>query len=385
MKRVWALVLWLAVLAGVCPAGAATPTLSAKSAILMDAESGRILYAYQAEEERPIASTTKLMTALVALESTPDLETVIKVQPEWTTAGGSSMYLRAGEELTLRELLYGLMLSSGNDAALAVAGGCAGDVETFVEWMNRRARDLGMEHTHFSNPNGLEDEGNYSTARDMARLAQVCLANEKLREIVSTKTITVGERSLVNHNKLLWRYEGCIGLKTGYTDLAGRTLVSAAERDGQTLIAVTLFDRNDWEDHAALFDYGFETYPRQLLARADKEFTRIPVEGSLKRYVPVVTYDEVSYPLTQAERVKVRIVLPDTVEAPVEQGAIAGELCFSLDGEPIGSTYLVYGQSVEDDRAGSGGLFSRLQDLWKGETASAPIPEPEIWMERVLF
>ena len=214
MKRVWALALWLVVLSGLCPAGAATPALSAKSAILMDAESGRVLYAHHAEEERPIASTTKLMTALVALESTPDLETVIKVRPEWTAAGGSSMYLRAGEELTLRELLYGLMLSSGNDAALAVAGGCAGDVETFVEGMNRRARDLGMEHTRFSNPNGLEDEGNYSTARDMARLAQVCLANEKLQEIVSTKTITVGERSLVNHNKLLWRYEGCIGLKT---------------------------------------------------------------------------------------------------------------------------------------------------------------------------
>ena len=137
--------------------------------------------------------------------------------------------------------------------------------------MNQRAADIGMTHTHFSNPNGLQDEGNYSTARDMARLARVFLEHDVLREIAATKSITVAGRSLVNHNKLLWRYEGCIGLKTGYTDRAGRTLVSAAERDGQTLIAVTLFDRDDWADHAALLDYGFARFPSHLLARAGKE------------------------------------------------------------------------------------------------------------------
>lgn len=362
MKRFLTALFSALLLAGTAlPARAAAPDISAQAAVLMDAGSGRVLYTHNADEERPIASITKLMTALVAVESVPDLDVKVRVRREWTGERGSSMYLTPGEELTLRELLYGLLLASGNDAALAVAGACAGDVDTFVDWMNQRAADIGMTHTHFSNPNGLQDEGNYSTARDMARLARVFLEHDVLREIAATKSITVAGRSLVNHNKLLWRYEGCIGLKTGYTDRAGRTLVSAAERDGQTLIAVTLFDRDDWADHAALLDYGFARFPSHLLARAGKEFTRIPVEGSLSRFVPVVTYRDVSYPLTGEERVRVKVILPDRVEAPVEQGAIAGELQFSVDGMPVGSTYLLYGRDVKEDRSRKESLFERLQ------------------------
>ena len=364
MKRFLTALFSALLLAGTAlPARAAAPDISAQAAVLMDAGSGRVLYTHNADEERPIASITKLMTALVAVESVPDLDVKVRVRREWTGERGSSMYLTPGEELTLRELLYGLLLASGNDAALAVAGACAGDVDTFVDWMNQRAADIGMTHTHFSNPNGLQDEGNYSTARDMARLARVFLEHDVLREIAATKSITVAGRSLVNHNKLLWRYEGCIGLKTGYTDRAGRTLVSAAERDGQTLIAVTLFDRDDWADHAALLDYGFARFPSHLLARAGKEFTRIPVEGSLSRFVPVVTYRDVSYPLTGEERVRVKVILPDRVEAPVEQGAIAGELQFSVDGMPVGSTYLLYGRDVKEDRSRKESLFERLQRI----------------------
>ena len=254
MKRFAAVLLTLAVL--LCPSvRAAGPGISAASAILIDGESGRVLYAQNAEEERPIASITKLMTALVAVESHPDLSEVVTIRPEWTGVEGSSMYLKAGEELTLEALLYGLLLASGNDAAVAIAGFCAGDVDTFVAWMNDKAAELGMEHTHFENPNGLNDEGHYSTAADMAALARVVMEHEALAKIVGTRSITVAGRTLTNHNKLLWRYEGCTGLKTGYTDRAGRTLVSCAERDGQRLIAVTLNDPNDWADHAALFDY----------------------------------------------------------------------------------------------------------------------------------
>ncbi|MGN8874389.1 D-alanyl-D-alanine carboxypeptidase family protein [Pseudoflavonifractor sp. HCP28S3_F10] len=369
MKRVWGTLLSLLLLTGTAPALAAGPAISAQSAILVDADSGRVLYAHNAGEERPIASTTKLMTALVAVESTPELDAVFTIRREWTGIEGSSMYLKAGEQLTLRELLCGLMLSSGNDAAVAIAGGCAGDVETFVGWMNRRAADLGMEHTHFSNPNGLQDEDNYSTARDMAALARAVLEHEELVEIMSTKSITVAGRTLVNHNKLLWRYEGCIGMKTGYTEKAGRTLVSCAQRDGQRLIAVTLFDRDDWNDHAALLDYGFETYPSTLLARAGKEFRMLPLEGSLNRFIPVEVYSDVRYPLTAQERVKVEVILPERAEAPVERGAIAGQLRFSVDGETVGETYLVYSRSAADDRARGGGLLSRL--LGGGEAACA--------------
>ena len=226
----------------------------------MDAASGRILYEKDAHTRRLIASTTKLMTALVAVEATEDLEQVVTVKREYQ-AEGSSMYLGVGEQLTIRELLYGLLLSSGNDAALAIAGGCAGDVETFVGWMNDRAGELGMADTHFANPNGLDHEAHYSTAYDMALLAREVLSHEVLVELVSTKSATVAGRSLVNHNKLLWRYEGCTGMKTGYTDAAGRTLVSSARRNGQDLICVTLKDRDDWNDHARLLDYGFKNCP----------------------------------------------------------------------------------------------------------------------------
>ena len=373
MKRVLAgLVVIVCLVGGTSPARGAGPSISAASAILVDGASGRVLYEHNAHERRPIASITKLMTALVAVESTPDLSREVTIKEEYTRAEGSSMYLREGEVLTLEDLLYGLLLASGNDAALAVAGACAGDVDTFVAWMNQWAADLGMEDTHFANPNGLNDDNHYSTAADMALLARVVMDQEVLAEIVATKSITIGERTLVNHNKLLWRYEGCIGMKTGYTDLAGRTLVSCAQRGEQRLIAVTLHDPNDWEDHAALFDYGFETYPDHLLARAGKQVRTLPIVGSLNRFVPVETDSDVSYPLTAEERVRAEVVLPQQVQAPVEAGQIAGRITFYLDETVIGQTYLVYSRSVADDTARQRSLFGRLMDWLTGRGTIAP-------------
>ena len=354
------------------------PSTSAACAILIDAESGRVLYEKNAHEQRLIASTTKLMTALVAVESTPNLEKVIAVLPEYQ-AEGSSMYLRVGEELTLRELLYGLLLASGNDAALAIAGGCAKEVDTFVEWMNQWAQDLGMENSHFVNPNGLDDEEHYSTAYDLSILAQAVLKNETLREMVSTKSITVAGRTLTNHNKLLWRYEGCEGMKTGYTDAAGRTLVSCATRQGQTLICVTLKDPNDWEDHAALFDYGFENWPVHPLARAGKSFRGVPVTGSLIPRVEVETAGDVAYPMSAQERVKVKITLPDKVEAPVQKGNVAGKLTFFIGEEEIGETYLLYSADIPEARPVPT-LFQRIMTLLhsgEGEGALAVLFQKE--------
>ncbi len=363
MKRFAALLLALSLL---CPAArAAGPSTSAASAILIDGGSGRVLYAQNADEPRPIASITKLMTALVTVERHPELSDVVTIRPEWTGIEGSSMYLRAGEELTLEALLYGLLLVSGNDAATAIAGCCAGDGETFASWMNEKAAQLGMTRTHFTNPSGLSEEGHYSTAADMARLARAVLAHETLARIVSTKSISVAGRTLTNHNKLLWRYEGCTGLKTGYTEAAGRTLVSSAQRDGQTLIAVTLNDRSDWADHAALFDYGFACYPSAMLALAGREVSAVPVSGSLCRFLPVETVSDVSYPLAAGERVKAQIELPRAVAAPVQAGETAGKLVFTLDGAVIGETELVYSRSAPDDRAGPGAL-GRLLDWFRG-------------------
>ena len=364
MKRMFLFALVLVLLCPVCSAQEGPPAVSAEAAILMDADSGRILYEKDAHSKRLIASTTKLMTALVALESTPHLDKSITVKPEYQ-AEGSSMYLKVGEELTLEELLYGLLLASGNDAALAIAGGCAGEVETFVSWMNEWAADLGMADSHFANPNGLDDEEHYSTAYDMALLAQAVLKNEILRKMVSTRSITVAGRSLTNHNKLLWRYEGCIGMKTGYTEAAGRTLVSCAVRNGQTLICVTLKDRNDWEDHAALFDYGFRNWSAHPLARRGKEFRALPVTGSLIPQVKVETAADVIYPLGLTERVRAKVTLPASVEAPVQKGTIAGKLTFLLEETVIGETYLLYTADAPKDMARPT-LFRRVKDMLCG-------------------
>ena len=354
MRRMTALFLTLIFLTA--PAlGARAVNTSASAAILMDRESGRVLYAQNADEQRPIASITKLMTALVAVQMCPDLSTEVTVRQEWTGAEGSSMYLKPGEKLSMEALLYGLLLSSGNDAALAIAGTCCETVEAFVVRMNETASQLGMTNTHFANPNGLDDPEHYSTARDMALLARAVLEEETLRRIAGTKNITIAGRYLANHNKLLWRYEGCTGLKTGYTDEAGRTLVSCAQRNGQELIAVTLNDRNDWADHAALFDYGFSNYPRTLAVSGDQNWL-IPCAGSLTRFVSAGTGTDVCYPLAEGERLSMEVSLPERVEAPIIAGGTAGELIFCLEGEIVLRVPLSYQTGAADDRAPEGWL-----------------------------
>lgn len=245
----------------ITPAVAEALEVSATAAVLMDADMGQVLYEKNGDRQMLIASTTKIMTALVVLEhAAPD--DVITVTPDHM-AEGSSMYLRAGETVRVEELLYGLLLCSGNDAALALTE-CAGGLTPFVALMNEKAAALGMAHTSFANPNGLDADGHYSTARDMAVLAAAAVENPTFRRICSSRSVTIGQRTMENHNRLLRQVEGCVGLKTGYTQAAGRTLVSCTERDGCRLVAVTLQDGNDWADHAALYDYGFRlTAPRR--------------------------------------------------------------------------------------------------------------------------
>lgn len=236
------------------PAVAEAVEVSATAVVLMDAGSGQVLYEKNGTKRMRIASTTKLLTALVALEQGTLTEEITVTGDHM--AEGSSMYLKAGETWTLEALLYGLLLCSGNDAALAVTE-CAGGLAPFVAAMNEKAASLGMADSHFMNPNGLDEDGHYSTALDMAKLAVAAADCPTLRRIAATESARLGGRTMTNHNKLLHRIEGCIGLKTGYTRAAGRTLVSCVERENIRLVAVTLQDGDDWNDHEALYDWGF--------------------------------------------------------------------------------------------------------------------------------
>ena len=250
----WGILLSGCLLLTLLPCRAEALQVSASSAVLMDADSGALFYEKDAGRRMGIASTTKIMTALVVLEHTALTDTVTVTAAHMVE--GSSMYLKPGETVTVEELLYGLLLCSGNDAALALAD-CCGGLECFVQAMNDMAAALGMTDTSFANPNGLDQEGHYSTARDMAVLAAYAMEYPTFRRICSTRTATVGGRTMTNHNKLLTQLEGCIGVKTGYTKASGRTLVSCVERGGRRLVAVTLCDGNDWADHKALYEIGF--------------------------------------------------------------------------------------------------------------------------------
>lgn len=339
MRRSTAILAVLLALNMICPAQAIGT--NASCAILMDAESGRVLYAQNVHQPRLIASITKLMTALVAAEQAEDMDEVVTIKGEWLGSEGSSIYLTAGEEISLRGLMYGLLLQSGNDAAMAIACHIAGSEADFVALMNQKAAELGMKDSSFANPSGLNHEDHFSTAYDMALLAQACLENETVAQICATRSITVGTRTFVNHNKLLYRFEGCVGMKTGFTEKAGRTLVSAATRDGQTLICVTLNDGDDWNDHMKLLDYGFQTYPRQVLCGQGDAMGPVMVEGSLVPAVTAVTAKEIGYPLASGETLTMDVGSVGPVQAPFEAGLPLGQVIWKMDGEVVAKTDLV--------------------------------------------
>ena len=317
--------------------------VSASSAILMDMDSGRVLYERNAGARMLIASTTKILTALVAIRD-GNLSDTVKVSREAAYTEGSSMYLKEGEELTLETLLYGLLLCSGNDAAVAVAEHVGGSVKGFVKRMNETAAELGMEDSSFANPNGLDDEAHYSTAYDMALLARAAMGNETLVRIASTRTVSIGGRTMTNHNKLLSYVDGCLGLKTGYTRAAGRTLVSCAERNGQRLIAVTLQDGNDWADHQSLYDYGFSAYPAKRMAQLGHELAE--EKGS-----PLIAADSFAWPLAQGETLETNLELDRELTAPLRAGTRVGEAVFSLNGKEVGRVDLLVGRDISPPAA----------------------------------
>ena len=282
MRKLTGLILSLALISFFKIPAHAEPGNSAKSAILVHADTGTVLYEKNADEHMLIASTTKIMTAIVVLEHC-ELDDTVEVDARSAGIEGSSMYIKAGETYTVEELLYGLLLVSGNDAASALALHVSENIEDFAALMNEKAAELGMTESSFKNAHGLDEDGHYSTARDMAKLAAYCMENEDFARIAGTVSHTVGEQTLVNHNRLLREYEGCIGLKTGYTMAAGRTLVSCAERDGARYVCVTLNDPDDWDDHKALYDWAFANY----------SFAEV-IPAGLSHEVPVISGAESS-------------------------------------------------------------------------------------------
>lgn len=320
--------------------------ISAEKAILMDAATGRVLYEKSADSQSLIASTTKIMTALVVCEQCNVLDRM-RIPKEAVGIEGSSMYLQEGEVLTIQELLYGLMLHSGNDAAVALAIYCGGTVEGFAQLMNDKAHQLGMKDSHFENPNGLDAPGHYSTARDLAILASYAMDNPIFYKTVSTKNVAIGQRYLHNHNKLLWQVEGADGVKTGYTRAAGRILVSSATRDGRRLIAVTINAPDDWRDHAALLNQGFSGFAHCRVVSWGEIVGFVEIAGGQSGNVQLLADRDFDYALSPQEKTTLRIPGPGFVYAPVAEGADAGFAYVCIDGKPVGKVPLVYGETVE--------------------------------------
>lgn len=322
--------------------------LSAKSAVLIEAQTGRVLMEQDAYTRRPMASTTKIMTALIALEK-GNLSDMVTVSYAAQSVEGSSIWLKAGEKLTLENLLYGLMLNSGNDAATAIAEHIGGSVPKFVEMMNEKVREMGLKNTSFDNPHGLDSDKHYTTAYDLAQITREAMKNPKFAEIVATKTKKIPRddmewgRSLKNHNRLLFSYEGANGVKTGFTKISGRTLVSAAKRNGIQLIAVTLNASDDWDDHAQMLDYGFSICKNETLVFRGEYIRTIPVEKGMQPYAQIVAKDDLCATLKEGEisSVHVEYSIPDDLKAPVKAGQEIGRATAFINGKEISSTMLI--------------------------------------------
>lgn len=341
-------------IAGISPALAAESIdINAKGVVLMEMTSKRVLYQKNAHVKLPMASTTKIMTALVAIEN-GNLTDVITVPPEASGVEGSSIWLSAGEKHTLEDLLYGLMLSSGNDAAVTIAIHIGGSVEGFAEMMNAKAKEIGAEDTNFVTPHGLHDKNHYTTAYDLGLISAVAMENPEFSKIVNTRNKTIPwegstwDRSLRNKNKIIWQYDGGNGIKTGYTSNAGRCLVSAANREDMQLIGVVLNCPDMFEDSKKMLSYGFDAYDMTTIFDHNQSFGRIPVEGAIVPDVEFVADASVTMPLTNKEKdtVQTEVNLKESLVAPVTAGEEIGEVNIFVGGSLVATAKLKATQDV---------------------------------------
>lgn len=328
---------------------------SARAAVIMDVSSCRVLYSKNIHEKLPMASTTKIMTTLVAIES-GRLQETVKVSRKASYTEGSSIYLREGEKHTVIDLLYAIMLRSGNDAAVAVAEHIGGSVEGFAALMNRKAEEIGAKDTHFANPHGLDAEGHYTTAHDLALITAYALKNPIFAEIVSSKKKTIEgppnenwDRVMINKNKMLWQFDGGDGVKTGFTKKAGRCLVSSATRNGMQLVCVVLNCGPMWDESAALLEYGFRNYSLEKVVDRNSIFKVVEVKSGKERFVAVKPVEDFTIALKEgeAERIKLSGAGLKTAKAPLSKGEDAGQLEVYLDDRLLKTIRLEYSESVE--------------------------------------
>jgi len=325
--------------------------IDAKAAIVMEPVTGRVLFAHNIDERLPIASTTKILTALIALEQ-PDIDAVFPVDEAAIMVEGSSMGLQKGDKASLRALAAGMLLASGNDAANATAVRIAGSIEGFVAMMNERALSMGLSDTSFETPSGLDGEMHYSTARELALIAREALRNDEFTRICSQSRMRTSygnppyNRWLTNHNRLLRDYEGTFGVKTGFTRKAGRCLVSAARRDGIELICITLHAANDWNTHKKLYEQGFKMLQLRDLSKDIPEFT-VPVTGGAQPDVAIMKCDTAMLPVpADGSQVEYRIAVEPFLYAPVRKGQYLGEARIFIDGEQVFCVTLAAGSDV---------------------------------------
>lgn len=341
---------------------------SAKGAVVMDVKTGRVLYSKNMNTKLAMASTTKIMTALLAAES-GKLNDVVAVKQSSCNIEGSSLYLKPGDKLTVEELVYGLMLRSGNDASVAIAEYIGGNYDNFIAMMNTKAKEIGANNTHFVNPNGLPDANHYTTAYDLALITSYAMKNSKFAEVVSSKNKVIPgspsenwDRVLKNKNKMLWTFEGADGVKTGYTKNAGRCLVTSATRSNMRLVCVVLNCGPMWEESAALLEYTYKNYSNVKLLDKEKYNKKVAVMKGKQKYVNLKPLNDIIIPMKEdeADKVEIKIDMTNNHVAPICKGTKAGEICIYIEKTLIAKASLVYQEDVK-----SSNLLYNLRMIFK--------------------
>lgn len=347
--------------------------ISAQSGILICADSGSVIWSKNETEPLPMASTTKIMTSLLALEHMEACgNKEIEITEEMVRVEGTSMGLKAGNIVNLEALVQGMLLCSGNDAANAAAIAVGGDVNNFIDLMNEKAKMIGMENTKFSTPSGLDKDNHHSTAKDMAILGAYAMENENFLKIASQKSMPVKFLSpnktvrLKNHNKLLRLYDGCIGVKTGFTKLAGRCLVSCAEKNGVRLICVTLNAPNDWDDHMSLYNFGFENTVLKKFCDVGFKIS-VPLKNSSEGNLECECGSEFSAVFKKGDEIKItrQVEIPEVLEPPIERGQIIGKVVYYLDGKIVGKNDILSSREVKKIKVKKYGFFYGIADFFR--------------------
>ena len=352
IKKIFQLLITVTTFLFFCYFQCSALSISAQSAVVLDARTGDIVFESNAYEKRSMASTTKIMTAILAIES-GKLEQCVEVTAQMTRTEGTSIGLKVGYKMKLIDLVYGMMLESGNDAANTVALYLADSYESFSAMMNRKAAEIGMVNTNFVTPSGLDDEKHYSTAYDMALLASYCIKNPVFRSICSEKNYVAelidpasNRLYFSNHNRLLSSVDGVFGVKTGFTKKSGRCLVSAIEKNGAVLVAVTLKAPDDWNDHRKLFSYCLDCYES---ASFEESFpTEIAVEGGQKTRISVLAETKrLDFAVKSGKKTGERVYFPSFVYAPIKKGDVLGRAEYFADGKSVETVCFIAGESVE--------------------------------------